>query len=125
MPYAQLLPRLLEFQLVKLHTLLLSTNSPPDDGNARCEFHSGAPGHDVNKYKALQYRIRDLLDAGAFMFTPDGLNMQVNLFQIVARKVVTTSHSQGSASYPGSLPPRFSSSAVSACQQRQKSMRNK
>ena len=47
MSYAQLLPRLLEFQLVKLLTLLLLTNNSPDfDGNTRCDSHSGAPDHD-------------------------------------------------------------------------------
>ena len=46
MSYAQLLPHLLEFQLVKLLTLLLSTNSSPDfDGNTWCVFHSEAPDH--------------------------------------------------------------------------------
>ena len=57
MSYAQLLPRLLEFQLVKLLTLLLPTNSSPDsDGNTRCDSHSGAPDHDDKPCKVWKYK---------------------------------------------------------------------
>ena len=57
MSYAQLLPRLLEFQLVKLLTLLLPTNSSPDsDGNTRCDSHSEASNNDDKSCKVWNYK---------------------------------------------------------------------
>ena len=75
MSYTQLLPRLLEFQLVKLLTLLPSTNSSPDfDGNAWCVFHSEAPGHSIEDCKPFRDEIQDQLDSKAIVFTPDCQN---------------------------------------------------
>ena len=101
MPYVQLLPHLLEFQLVKLRTLLLSTNSLPDDDDARCESHAGAPGHDVDNCKAVKYRICPM--QGHVLFTPDGLNRQDIPF-LNCGKESGTSHSQGCTPCPGSPP---------------------
>ena len=101
MPYAHLLPHLLEFQLVKLRTLLLSTNSLPDDDNARCESHAGALGHDVDNCKAVKYRICPT--QGHVLFTPDGLNRQNIPFPYCSKESGTT-HFQGSISRLGSPP---------------------
>ncbi|XP_058725708.1 uncharacterized protein LOC131597002, partial [Vicia villosa] len=51
MPYAQLLPQLLAGQLVQLREMgpPPSPLPPGYDANARCEFHSGAPGHTIEK----------------------------------------------------------------------------
>ena len=54
MPYAQLLPCLLEVQLIEIRALgPLPTNISPDvDANAGCATHSGAPGHQIKNCKA-------------------------------------------------------------------------
>lgn len=46
---------------------------PPNyDVNARCEFHSGEPGHGTENCKALKNKVQDLIDAKAIDFTPTG-----------------------------------------------------
>src|ERR1044072_839106 len=49
------------------------------DENARCDFHSGAPCHDTENCMALKHKVQDLLDEGIILFTPTGLNVQVNI----------------------------------------------
>src|SRR3954469_3396258 len=51
---------------------------PGYDANARCEFHSGAPGHTIEKCRALKYKVQDLLDDKLISFTPTGPNVQNN-----------------------------------------------
>ena len=41
------------------------------NANARCEFHSGGVGHDVENCMALKYKVQDLIDSKAIQFTPD------------------------------------------------------
>ncbi|CAK8560703.1 unnamed protein product [Lathyrus sativus] len=73
MPYAALLPQLLKLNLVELRTL-----APPDpnslprnyDSNARCAFHSNAPGHSTEKCRALHMKVQDLVDSKALNFAP-------------------------------------------------------
>ncbi|XP_058783483.1 uncharacterized protein LOC131658172 [Vicia villosa] len=80
MTYAQLLPQLLAGQLVQL----LELGPPPSplplgyDVNARCEFHSGAPGHTIEKCRAFKLKFQDLLDDKIISFTPTGPNVQNN-----------------------------------------------
>ncbi|XP_058726007.1 uncharacterized protein LOC131597320 [Vicia villosa] len=80
MPYAQLLPQFLANQLVQLREL----GPPPDplppgyDANARCEFHSRAPGHTIEKCRALKCKVQDLIDDKIISFTPTGPNMLYN-----------------------------------------------
>ncbi|XP_058784515.1 uncharacterized protein LOC131659326 [Vicia villosa] len=80
MPYAQLLPQLLAGQLVQLREM----GPPPSplplgyDANARCEFHSGAPGYTIEKCRALKYKVQDLLDDKIISFAPTGPNVQNN-----------------------------------------------
>ncbi|XP_050875576.1 uncharacterized protein LOC127079204 [Lathyrus oleraceus] len=53
---------------------------PPDyDANARCEFHSGAPGHSIENCKALKYKVQDLIDSKAITFAPKGPSVNNNL----------------------------------------------
>ena len=54
--YAQLLPQLLANQLVQLRELRPTQNPLPRgyDVSARCEFHSEAPGHTIENYRALK-----------------------------------------------------------------------
>lgn len=50
------------------------------NANARCEFHSGGIGHDVENYLALKYKVQDLIDTKAIEFTPNnGPNVIQNL----------------------------------------------
>ncbi|XP_058784698.1 uncharacterized protein LOC131659539 [Vicia villosa] len=71
MTYAQVLPYLLDLKLVQLRTLATPAKLPPNwDANARCEFHSGAPGHNIENCKALKYQVQNLLDSKAIEFTP-------------------------------------------------------
>ena len=77
MSYAQLLPQLLANQLVQLRELGPTLNPLPQgyDVSARCEFHSGAPGHTIENCRALKNNVQDLLDAKVITFTPKGLIM--------------------------------------------------
>lgn len=63
--------------LLKLRMIELRTMGPPPaklplgyDANARCDFHSGEPGHRMENCKALKYKVQDLIDAKAIEFTP-------------------------------------------------------
>ena len=87
--------------MVKLRTLLVTTNSLSNDDDARCESHAGAPGHDVDSCKAVKYRI--FLTQGHVLFTPDGLNRQNIPFPYYSKESGTT-HFQGSISRLGSPP---------------------
>ena len=59
MPCIQLLPRVLEAQLIKLRALgHPPTNfSPNFDANARCVSHYGEPGYDIKDCKRLKYEV--------------------------------------------------------------------
>ncbi|XP_050908405.1 uncharacterized protein LOC127122034 [Lathyrus oleraceus] len=51
---------------------------PGYDANARCEFHSGAPGHSIENCKALKYKVQDLIDSKAITFAPKRPNVNNN-----------------------------------------------
>lgn len=59
MLYSGLLLYLLRGSLVQLRELgpPIAVFPPNYDVNARCEFHSRAPGHSVENYKALKYKV--------------------------------------------------------------------
>ena len=42
------------------------------DAHARCEFHSGEPGHGTENCKALKHKVQDLIDSKAIDFAPRG-----------------------------------------------------
>ncbi|KAI5396065.1 hypothetical protein KIW84_062309 [Lathyrus oleraceus] len=72
MSYAQFLPNLQHLQLVQLRTL-----APPVgrllvgyDANARCNFHSGEPGHTIENCNAFKHVVQDLIDSKAINFAP-------------------------------------------------------
>src|ERR1044072_4446252 len=80
MPYSQLLPQLLKFQLVELQTLAMPEGILFEyDVMARCDFHSGAPCHDTEDCVTLKNKVQDFLDKGIIRFTSTGLSIQVNL----------------------------------------------
>ncbi|XP_058784586.1 uncharacterized protein LOC131659413 [Vicia villosa] len=66
MTYAQALPYLLDLKLVQLRNLATPAKLPANwDANARCEVHSGAPGHSIENCKALKHQI-ELLRMGLY-----------------------------------------------------------
>ncbi|KAI5444459.1 hypothetical protein KIW84_012912 [Lathyrus oleraceus] len=70
--YAQLLPNLQQLQLMQLRTLAPPVGRLPVgyDANARCNFHSGAPGHTIENCKAFKHVVQDLIDSKAINFAP-------------------------------------------------------
>ncbi|XP_050919544.1 uncharacterized protein LOC127137099 [Lathyrus oleraceus] len=80
MPYSHILPYLLRESLVQLRELgpPPAVLPPGYDANARCEFYYGAPGHSIDNCKALKYKVQDLIDSKAIMFTPKGPNVNNN-----------------------------------------------
>jgi hypothetical protein len=71
--YSFLLKKLLDLGLVQLRTLapLRPDQRPPSyNENAKCEFHSGAPGHNVEDCKAFKHVVQDLVDSKAINFAP-------------------------------------------------------
>jgi hypothetical protein len=72
MPYAALFKRLMDLGLVRPRMLapLRSDQRPPNyNENARCEFHSGAPGHNIEGCRAFKHTVQDLVDSKALNFT--------------------------------------------------------
>ncbi|XP_050902728.1 uncharacterized protein LOC127115167 [Lathyrus oleraceus] len=43
---------------------------PGYDANVRCDFHSGAPGHHIEKCRAFQHKVQDLIDSKTINFSP-------------------------------------------------------
>jgi hypothetical protein len=72
MSCAQLLASLQQLQLVQLRTLAPPVGRLPVgyDANARCSFHSGAPGHNIENCKAFKHVVQDLIDSKAINFAP-------------------------------------------------------
>ncbi|XP_050910855.1 uncharacterized protein LOC127126039 [Lathyrus oleraceus] len=71
MSYAELLPELLRLGFVELRTMAPPTVLPPGyDANVRCDFHSGAPGHNIEKCRAFQHKVQDLIDSKTINFSP-------------------------------------------------------
>ncbi|KAI5410441.1 hypothetical protein KIW84_055810 [Lathyrus oleraceus] len=71
--YSFLLKKLKDLGLVQLRTLapLRPDQRPASfDENAKCEFHSGAPGHNVENCKAFKHVVQDLVDSKAINFAP-------------------------------------------------------
>ncbi|KAI5388955.1 hypothetical protein KIW84_074561 [Lathyrus oleraceus] len=79
--YALLLKKLKDLGLVQPRMLApLKPDQRPTsyDENAKCEFHSGAPGHNVENCKAFKHVVQDLVDAKAINFARS-LNVNANL----------------------------------------------
>src|SRR3954469_13731134 len=120
-PYAQLLPLLLELQLIELRDLATPEKLPPNfDANARCEFHSGAPGHDVENCRAMKHQVQDLIDSKVILFTPEGMIVQGNKVPYVVEGNVDPYSYAGSTSnqkhnVPSRIPdlPLYQSPIVS------------
>lgn len=74
MPYGQIHPYLVKSGLVvpKELKLVLPPYPPGYDLNARRDFHAGEPGHSVDNWKALKYKVQELVDSKAISFMLDG-----------------------------------------------------
>ncbi|XP_058783966.1 uncharacterized protein LOC131658717 [Vicia villosa] len=72
MTYAQVLQDLLKIEKITLRDApnAPDTQSPNYNANARCAFHSGAAGHDIERCIALKNKVQDLLDQKIIQFTP-------------------------------------------------------
>ena len=72
MPPAQLLQHLLQLKLIELRAMgPIPTKLPYGwDANAHCDFHSGAPGHNIDGCKAFKHKVQDLIDSKAINFAP-------------------------------------------------------
>ncbi|KAI5426813.1 hypothetical protein KIW84_032299 [Lathyrus oleraceus] len=71
--YSFLFKKLQDLGLVQLRTLapLRPDQRPANyDENAKCEFHSGAPGHNIENCKAFKHTVQDLVDSKAINFAP-------------------------------------------------------
>jgi hypothetical protein len=80
MTYAELLPALLEKNLVQ-------TRAPPPlpeklpwwhRADHFCAFHQGAPDHDTEQCWALKYEVQKLIRANSLSFKDTNPNVQVN-----------------------------------------------
>ncbi|KAI5429331.1 hypothetical protein KIW84_034080 [Lathyrus oleraceus] len=70
-PYALLLRKLKDLGMVQLRTLApLEPDQRPTnyDENAKCEFHSGASGHNLESCRAFKHAVQDLVDSKAINF---------------------------------------------------------
>lgn len=55
------------------------TSLPPgNDVNAYSEFHTRAPSHFIDNYKAFNFNVQDLLDSKVISFAPTGPNVNNN-----------------------------------------------
>ncbi|XP_050890631.1 uncharacterized protein LOC127096049 [Lathyrus oleraceus] len=71
--YTVLFRRLKDIGLVQPRILVpVGLNRRPAnyDENARCEFHSGAPGHHVDGCRDFKHAVQDLVDSKAINFAP-------------------------------------------------------
>jgi hypothetical protein len=80
MTYAELLPALIEKNLVQ-------TRAPPPvpeklpwwyRADHSCAFHQGAPGHDIEQCWALKYEVQKLIRANTLSFRDTNPNVQAN-----------------------------------------------
>lgn len=51
---------------------------PGFDINAKCEYHGGSPNHTTDNYKALKYKVQDLISTKLLNFKEMGPNVKNN-----------------------------------------------
>ena len=73
MTYAALLQKLLAQNLVALRHMPANNGRQPAnyDANARCDFHSGGVGHNIENCYAFKCKVHDLLDSQQINFIPN------------------------------------------------------
>ncbi|GAU40821.1 hypothetical protein TSUD_398050, partial [Trifolium subterraneum] len=79
-PYGQILPYLLQKGLVELKSLppMVPPYPPYYDANAKCDYHAGSPGHNIENCKAFKYKVQELLDRKLISFKEEGPNVKTN-----------------------------------------------
>lgn len=81
MKYGDLLPSLLERNLVQLKAPPATLITPPwwYKPEAICAFHQGAPGHDTENCYALKVEVQKIINNGILSFQDLNLNVSTNL----------------------------------------------
>ncbi|KAL5162185.1 hypothetical protein HKD37_07G019339 [Glycine soja] len=69
------------------------------DPNATCKYHGNTPGHSIEKFLALKYKVQHLIDTGWLTFQEDRPNVKTNLL---------ANHGGGAVNAIGSDRPRRS-----------------
>jgi hypothetical protein len=80
MLYKDLLPSLLARNLVQLKAPPQVQNPLPHwyRADRTCDFHQGAPGHDIEQCYCLKDEVQKLIQSKDLSFTDLGPNVQVN-----------------------------------------------
>ncbi|PNX90135.1 hypothetical protein L195_g046258 [Trifolium pratense] len=70
MPYGQILPYLLQKGMVELKPLppVEPPYLPTFDENARCDYHAGAPGHNIKNCKGFKHKVQELINRRLLSF---------------------------------------------------------
>ena len=80
MPYTELLPHLLQNSMVA--PCPMKPLEPPYprwyDPNAKCDYHAGAIGHSTENYRALKFKVQELINAKWLNFKEDAPNVGSN-----------------------------------------------
>ncbi|XP_045802583.1 uncharacterized protein LOC123896210 [Trifolium pratense] len=69
-PYGQILPYLIQKGMVELKPLPPVTPPYPPgfDENARCDYHDGAPGHNIENCRGFKHKVQELIDRKLLSF---------------------------------------------------------
>ncbi|KAH1257306.1 hypothetical protein GmHk_03G007310 [Glycine max] len=80
MAYSELWPSLLENHLVvAIPGKVLQPPYPKwYDPGAKCAYHSGVPGHNIDSCLPFKYKVRHLISAGWLSFQEEGPNVRTN-----------------------------------------------
>ncbi|KAL5162374.1 hypothetical protein HKD37_07G019504 [Glycine soja] len=80
MAYSELWPSLLENHLVvAIPGRVLQPPYPKwYDPGAKCAYHSGAPGHNIDSCHPFKYKVQHLISAGWLSFQEEGPNVKTN-----------------------------------------------
>ena len=68
------------------------------NANVRCDFHSGAHGHNVENCMRFKFRVQELINSGAIEFKPVGISRQGDLISTAAKEMNIPFFSSGSTS---------------------------
>ncbi|KAH1210213.1 hypothetical protein GmHk_15G044579 [Glycine max] len=80
MVYSKLWPSLLENHLVVAIPGRVFQPPYPKwyDPGAKCEYHSGAPGHNLDSCRPFKYKVQHLISVGWLSFQEEGPNVKTN-----------------------------------------------
>ena len=80
MAYSELWPSLLENHLVvAIPGKVLQPPYPKwYDPGAKCVYHSGVPGHNIDSCIPFKYKVQHLISAGWLSFQEEGPNVKTN-----------------------------------------------